>query len=297
MSDLWLSVFFLGALSALMRYSVRQGTDPLALNLTFRGTVVVYMLVPLLFKGEPVAPLAREVAGDWLWVVTSLSFWVAGIGSIKSVQLGPLGASWTILRCSMLVPVTVSILYLRELPLSPVSGLLVARLSGVALGLCTAALYGYSYHRSQGDSGLRPGDKRRWMLWAGTTFAAQGAWETCLLGARGLTQDASYFFLFLVFAGCFLLTIPLLAARRIRVRFQEVKYGALLGVCAMLGTTLRLDAIRSLGGTVVFPTTTVTGILFAQAAGRWIWRERLPNAGLGLAMGVAAVLLLTLRIG
>jgi hypothetical protein len=193
--------------------------------------------------------------------------------------------------------VAVAIFALREIALTPLTGLLAARLAGIALGLGTAVLYGYGYGRLRPGTGSDARPRGSWIAWAAASFAAQGAWETCLLGTRSYSQEASRFFLLLVFAGCFLLTIPILLVRRIGVGGREWKYGAILGLCAMLGTTYRLDAIRELGGLIVFPTTTIAGILVAQAAGRWIWGERLPYTWVGLAMGVTAILLMTLRFG
>jgi len=63
---------------------------------------------------------------------------------------------------------------------------------------------------------------------------------------------------------------------------------------AIVGTGFRIVALRTVDGTVLFPLTTVAVILIAQAAGRVIWKERVPHAGMGLALGLAAAVLLTL---
>ena len=294
MSYLIISILFLSALSVLMRHSVGRGASPLGLNLVFRGSVAVYMALPLLLSGQLWDAISGWQADGLLIAVASAGFWVAGIAAIKSVQLGPLGISWTILRCSMVLPVLVSILYWRELDLWPVSGLLVMRLLGIALAVATVVVCGTGYGRSASLSDRRP--TREWALWMAAAFVGQGVWEICLRATHGFPDDhARSLFLICVFGISGVLTLPAMALSGGRLGRTDVKYGLLLGVCALFGTGCRVLALKDVDGTVVFPLSTVSIMLFAQAAGRLVWKERIAHSALGLALGIAAVLLLTLK--
>jgi len=288
MGYLVVSILFLSAMAVLLRQSVARGATPLTLNLVFRGSAALFMLVPFLLGREAAGSWK---AGGWLALVAAVSFWLTGIASIKCVQLGPLGPSWTILRCSMILPVAASVFYWHEVSLWPVSGVALMRLSGIVLGVVAVIVCGLS----RPASALERRPLRPWLLWMAAAFLSQGVWEICLRATRGFgAGESRALFLLFVFAASCVLTLPALAVTRTRMSGADLKYGTLLGLCAFLGTGCRVLALKTVDGTIVFPVTTVSVMLAAQAAGRFFWAERLPRAVFGLALGIAAVLLLTL---
>jgi len=288
------SAFFFSAFTLAMRYSVGKGAAPLALNLVVRGTISVCALVFLLIRGDLGPVVSHWKISALLGGVGAVSYWLAGLGALQSVRRGPLGISWTILRCSMIVPVLASIFYWRELALSPVSGLLVMRLFGIVLGLCTVVVCGMG-RRGTGPGAPRRRTKRGWAPWMAAAFLAQGTWGICVRATRAFPSDGSRAgFLLFAFAASCVLTAPVLAVTRTPVRWKELKYGLILGVCSLLTTSCRVMALKFVDGTIVFPVTTVTVMLVAQGAGRFLWKERSRYAALGLALGIAAVLLLAI---
>jgi len=288
------SIFFVSLMSVLMRYSLSKGATALALNFSYRGTAALAVLAMLLFKTGPATLRADWDLGWTLIAVASLSYWLTGLASIKSVQLGPLGPSWTILRCSMILPVIASILYWNELSVWPPDGPAAARVSGVVLGLVTVVVCG-SGRRASNEGSTERVLRDQWLPWMTAAFLAQGVWEICLRATRGLAAgDERAVFLLVVFAASCLLTVPPLIIRGVRVRAKDLTYGAVLGLCALGGTGCRVLALREVDGTIVFPATTVCAMLLAQLAGRYIWGEKTPRAALGLVLGIASVLLLAI---
>ena len=294
MTYLTISIFFVSLMSVLMRYSLGKGATALALNFTYRGTAALAMLAWIAFRAEPM-----QMGADWGfgWVfmaVASLSYWPTGLASIKSVQLGPLGPTWTILRCSMVIPVLASILYWGELSIWPPDGQAVARVSGVIIGLVTVVVCG---SRGRGGNGGNLGRPTRdhWMPWMAAAFLAQGVWEICLRATRSLSSGGDRIaFLLCIFIASSLLTVPPLLIRGVRVKGRDLAYGVLLGLCALGGTGCRVRALREVDGTIVFPATTVCAMLLTQLAGRYVWGETTPRATLGLVLGVVSVMLLAL---
>ena len=294
MTYLIISIFFVSLMSVLMRYSLGKGATALALNFTYRGTAALAMLAWIALRTEPM-----ELGADWglgwmLVVVGALSYWLTGLASIKSVELGPLGPSWTILRCSMVIPVLASILYWGELSIWPPDSQTVARVLGVVLGLVTVMVCGSGGRKG---SGGEPGRSARahWLAWMAAAFLAQGVWEVCLRATRSLPSGGDRIaFLLCIFTASCLLTVPPLLIKGVRVKGRDLAYGALLGLCALGGTGCRVLALREIDGTVVFPATTVCAMLLAQLAGRYVWGERTPRAVLGLVLGLVSVVLLAI---
>ena len=77
----------------------------------------------------------------------------------------------------------------------------------------------------------------------------------------------------------FLFTIPLVIASRSRLGVTELGFGVLAGFLGLLGSAGRIWAVKSLGGFIVFPVSTVAVVFFVQLAGMAVWRERMGRWG------------------
>jgi hypothetical protein len=289
---LLISIAGLGALGILMRYSVTRGARALPLNFVFRG--VVALVMGLFLWGQTGLSNAGTFVwpAPWLLSAASVAFWVSGISAIKAVQHGPLGVTWTILRCSMVLPVAASILLWDEFAYPGSAHLVAIRGLGIALGLGTVLFYGLMLQRQRGSGSVAD---RAWAPWMVLAFLSQGAWEVCLRATRDLADGPSRsLFLIVVFGASAILTVPLMWITGARLRRLELKLGAILGLSALVGSGFRIAALSTVDGTILFPLTTVAVILIAQGAGRLFWRERLEYGWIGLAIGSAAALLLTM---
>jgi len=299
---LLISILFMAALAVTLRLGTGKGADPLGMNAVFRGTAAVIMLVLVLGSGgwtqfgDLWAPVARRA------IPAALFLWLSGFAVIKAIPLGHLGISWVVLRSSMVLPTLASLLFWHEVPFSPVSGTLIARIAGVILITIAVVAIGLQYIRG-GDRANTPGVRhaiervgtRSWLLWLSAAFLGQGVWEICLRATRSLPGDhARTLFVTIVFLGTFLFTLPMMRFTRSKVQRNELLYGALAGVCGLLASGPRVWALRDLDGSIVFPMSTIAVILLVQAASRLVWHEKLRRFGaLGFLFALGGIALLT----
>ncbi len=295
-----ISIIFMTMLAVLLRMGTRSGAGALGMNTVFRGTSAVVMLMVASFTMD----LSRlrqvwDLVG-FSGVISAMFFFWAGFAAIKAVQHGHLGISWTILRCSMVLPTLASLFYWHEVPLCPASRTLIMRLGGIAVVTLAVVLLGLDHARNKralASGGSGKGGSKAWAFWLAAAFFGQGGWEIMLRSTRTLPDDQSrFFFVTMVFMGAFLITLPVMVAVKARLGRKELLYGALLGVCGFVASGSRVWAIRELDGIVVFPVTTVSVMILVQIAGAAIWRERVGKWGLvGFVAAVIGVLALTIR--
>ncbi len=296
-----ISIIFMSLLPVFFRMGTRAGAGALGINAVFRATAAAIMLAVAMFTTD--TSRLREVwsLAGWTGVIGAVLFGLAGFASIKAVQLGHLGASWTILRCSMIIPTLASLLYWREVPLLPVSATLLMRLAGIAVATSAVIMLGIDRAKKSGSATpADPGRKgsKAWYFWVLAAMLGQGGWEVVLRSTRALPDDSSrMFFITMVFTGAFLITVPVMIAVKVRPGRKELLYGFLAGVCGLAASGSRVWAIRELDGIVVFPVTTVSVMILAQIIGAAAWGERVGKWGIiGFVLAVAGVLALTVRL-
>lgn len=232
--------------------------------------------------------------------VGAVLFFVTGLASIKAVQLGHLGLTWGVLRCSMLVPVLASILYWHEIPLWPVSLLLVLRLAGVVLACLAIALVAAGqFGTALAAPSTNPRPPQAWLVWLGIAFAAQGAWEVVLRSTQAWPDDAArVLFVAGTFSGAALLSAGALGWTRFCPGRVELTYGAAAGLLSMVASGARVWAVRDLDGVIVFPVTTISVMVLVQLLSCVVWHERAARLSqIGFAVAVLSVVLLTVPLG
>jgi len=294
------SIVGMSGLAVVLRVGIDRGASPIALNTAFRvsaGLVTLAVAMPVLDWAR-LPELAGEAGG--LGLIAAAGFWTSGFAAINAVKHGHLGISWTILRCAMLVPALASLLYWQEVPLVPVSGLLVLRLGGIAAATLAIVLSGYDRiqrDRSQQDPRASRGSVRVWLFWVALAFVAQAVWETSVVASRQLPDEASRtFFTTTVFVAAGAVALGFNILTRMPFSKTALCWGGLAGLCSLLGSGARVWATRDLGGLVVFPVTAITVLFFVQLASVGIWRERMGRWGIaGFAAAVGGVVLLSLR--
>jgi hypothetical protein len=286
-------------LAVVFRTGLSKGANALGMNAAFRATGGMVMLVVALLT------LRHRGFGE-LWaqsgnlgLLAGCFFWLAGISGIKAVQLGHLGITWTVVRCSMVIATLASLLVWQEVPLTPLSGLLAMRVGGVAV--ITAAVICLGIERSRTDHAPLPhvagkSSRLAWLLWLATAFLAQGGWEITLRATRSLPDNESRLFYFtVVCVTATLLTVPFMVAYKARFGKLEILYGGLAGACSVIASGIRPWVLRDLDGIIVFPITTVSVTLLVLLAGAVFWHERLGKWGVvGIGAALAGMLLLTL---
>lgn len=292
-----LSIVFMSGLAISLGVGGQRGLNAIGLNAIFRTTGGILGILGFLLWGDRAnLPEIWSRVGA-LAFTAGCFYWLAGIAAIQAVRLGHLGVTWTVTRCAVVLPTLASMIFWRELPLWPVTPLLLARLAGLVLTLVVAFLIGMDRRRPH------PGDcahpvSATWIVWLATAFLAQGAWEITLR-ASGAFQDetARGVFIATVFVTAMIFALGAWMLRRPCVGRGELCYGVLAGVCAVLGSGLRPWVLRDLPGIVVFPVTAVSVMLLVQLAARVLLRHRLSGWGrAALAVAVVAIIFLTIRV-
>ncbi len=295
-----ISIIFMVLLAVVTRIGTRSGAGPLGMNAVFRGTAGVIMLVVAISTTDSSSIEQVWRLTGWSGLIAAMFFFWAGFAAIKAVQLGHLSISWTVLRCSMILPTLASLFYWHEVPLCPASRTLIMRLGGIAVVTLAVVLLGLDHARNKralASGGSAKGGSKAWVLWLMAAFLGQGGWEIMLRSTRTLPDDQSrFFFVTIVFMGAFLITLPVMVAVKAKLGRKELFYGSMLGVCGLLASGSRVWALRDIDGIIVFPVTTVSVMILVQIAGAAIWREKVGKWGLvGFAAAVIGVLALTIR--
>ena len=296
---LLISIAAMTALAIVLRWGVVAGADPYGVNLLLRclGAAALLAIVVVTVEPADLGPAWRE--GGWSGLAGALFFFFAGLAAVKAVQLGHLGLSWTMLRCSMVVPVLASLLVWRELPLDEPSVELALRLGGIVVAVGAVLLMGWDRIRAGREMGVASHEarSRRWFAWALTAFVAQGVWEVFMRSTREYDSDASrLLFMAAGIGGAALLSTGAAHQARARVRRREWSFGLGAGILVLIVTVARIWALRELPGVVVFPVTTIAVMVLVKLAGMGIWGERTGGLGwLGFLLAVAGVAMLTVQ--
>lgn len=297
--NLIIAIIFMSLLAVTFRLGMSRGADSLGMNAAFRATGGIVMLAVALLTLRHRGFGELWAQSGHLGLVAALFFWLAGMSALKAVQLGHLGITWTVVRCSMVIATLASLLVWREVPLWPVSGLLLMRIGGIAVVtgavICLGIERSRINHAPQLHAGARP-IRPAWLLWLASAFLAQGGWEITLRATRALPDNETrvfYFTVVCVTAG--LLTVPFMIAYRARFGRLEIFYGCMAGLCSVIASGIRPWVLRDLDGIIVFPITTVSVTLLVLLAGAVLWHERLGKWGAaGIAAALGGMLLLTL---
>lgn len=301
---LFASILFMSLMAVSFRAASERGADALGMSVVFRlGTGILALVVgAVMIDFDQFQQLWRTTG--LLAVVAAVFYWAAGFASLKAVETGHLGITWTIVRLSMVVPTLASILYWREIPLYPVTTPLVLRSLGITLAVVTVILLGVDRVRKKrlnADFQIPVPEHhaaRTWGLWLLAAFLMQGGWEISLRATRSMASDDDRaFFIVMVFVIAGMFSLPILAGFRPRIGRVELKYGAYAAVCSAVGSGARPWVLRELPGIIVFPVTTVVVTLLVIGAGVYFWRERIGPWGIaGIILAIVGIALLTVPV-
>lgn len=297
---LGVSIFFMSALAVCLRIAVDRGGNAMTINALYRAAtgIMAVSLAAFTFDFSNVRQLWSDV-GVHACIGAAL-YWLSGFTSIKAIQFGPLGVTWTIVRLSMLIPTFASILYWREIPLSPVNTLLLFRGLGIVLATAAVLMLGIDMMRRR-RNGQASHPRHRmlpWALWLTAAFCAQGSWEILLRSTAAFPGDQHrHFLVMVVFLFNMVLSIPILLIPANRPRRSDLALGVMAGLCAFIGTGVRPLVLRDVPGSIVFPVTAIAVTLLVLCAGVFRWKERLGRYGMvGMIAAIIAILLLTGRM-
>ena len=102
------------------------------------------------------------------------------------------------------------------------------------------------------------------------------------------------FFLFVIFFFAFLYTLAFVLLKRIRVKWDTVVLGAILGVPNIFSSFFLLGALVQLPAIIVYPVTNIGIILLTTLGAAIIWKEKFNVFGKwALIVGTTAIFLLS----
>jgi len=197
----------------------------------------------------------------------------------------------------MVLPTLASIIVWKEIPLWPVSSLLVLRLTGVALCVGVAVLLGMD-RRQPHPEDRSPSASPAWIAWLVTTVLGYGIYEITLRASATIQAESERgVFMATVFITAMVLSLAAWGIRRPRLGRGELVFGVVAGMCSFVGSGVRPWALRDLPGVIVFPVTAVAVMVLVQIGGEVLFRHRLSLWGrLGIAVAGIAIMLLTVQV-
>ena len=112
-----------------------------------------------------------------------------------------------------------------------------------------------------------------------------------ILTERGLATQYQAQYLLYWYLGACIFALAALWRSGLRPTGREVRLGALMGACSLLGQSFTgLALSHGLPGHVAFPITTGGSLLLVAAAGLLLFRERIGAYGIaGMVLGIVAL--------
>ena len=226
-------------------------------------------------------------ATHWMWTVFSIA---VGIGrvfgmAIQMHAMKKLGLAITVsvARIASIGPVVGSIIFYGENPSK-------IQVLGITMGLASFIILGLAQREHH------HGDDAHKDLFAIGLLACVFVVIALNDFATKVAQEGEIdkgFFLLLAFTTSAILCWTWAVARRKPLNSRDFILGAFLGVPNFWGSYFAIIALHELGGIVVFPTLSASGVVTATFAAILLWKER-PNrrAWVGIILAAFAVVLL-----
>ncbi|MDD5597927.1 MAG: EamA family transporter [Victivallaceae bacterium] len=266
-----LSIIFMICLAVVTRKATEAGCNAFCFNAIARYVSGTVMLVFTLSAVDWAGLWPALRAAGWPGIIGAFLFSVATIGATKSVQYGPLGISWTILRCSMVVSTLASLFIWREVPVG-FNRHFILCLLGTIFTVGTVIIFGVAkilHNHSAKKLSLK------WFLFAMMAFWGQGTWEILLRSTRSVEVTGfREVFITVVFLLSAFYCSPALKNIRKHNWKPELLWGGVFGICGIFASALRVWALKEINGTVVFPVTTVCVTVLVQLLSIFLFKER-----------------------
>lgn len=266
-----LSIIFMILLAVVTRKATAAGCNAISFNAIARYVSGAIMLIFTLCVVEWSDILPAFKAVGWMGVIGAFLFCLSTIGATKSVQYGPLGISWTILRCSMVISTLASLFIWREIPIGWNRHFIFC-LFGVFFTISTVIIFGISktlHKHSAKKLSLK------WFLFAMMAFWGQGAWEVLMRSTRSI-QVAGFreMFMTMVFLISAIYCSPALKNIGRHNWKPELLWGCIFGFCGLFASAMRIWVLKEIDGTIVFPVTTICVTVAVQLLSIFIFKER-----------------------
>lgn len=202
----------------------------------------------------------------------------------KAVEKTGAAISQTSSRLSVIVPLTLSILFLHEQPTQ-------YQIAGILLAVITIVLF-YMSIRNSSESGLNIID---YIYLLGLLSGIGLADFSIKLFQVWRPAMEKPFFLFSIFSFAYIYTALIILIKKITVNKRTLVLGAVLGIPNVFSTFFLLSALAQLPAIVVYPLVNIGIILCTAVLAVIFWQEKLNFYGkFALFSGVISIMLLGL---
>jgi drug/metabolite transporter (DMT)-like permease len=278
MTGLFLAVIFAAAFSHLLRYGQHRKQNMLWVGPANYWTATALCLLFWVTGPYPAVSWDNAFPGIVAGAALGSAYYLVN----AAIKLAGVGVSQSVVRLSVVIPVSASIVVWNEQPgLTRVIGLLLA-LSAIPM-------------LAQGH-GMVGSERNKWKpLILCACFVTIGVVGVEMKIFSRLISAGEPVFLTLMFLTAAIGTQLVVLAKPNRPRPSDIFLGAALGLTNVISNYGIINALATLPGTVVFPTISAATIILTSAAAAIIWKERYTGMAL-LGMAVAAVALVLVNV-
>lgn len=202
-----------------------------------------------------------------------------------SVKKNGVVLSATFMKLGLLVPMTVSVLFFKELP---------APMQVVGFALAVAAILLINLEKKGGADQEKAAGQYRAILLLLLLGGGGGDVMSKIFEELGEASLSAQFLLY-TFLTAFVLCLALMLLKKERPGKNELLFGLLIGIPNFGSAKFLLASLRSVPAVIAYPTYSVATILVVTLAGVCFFKEKLSKRQwIALAVILAALILLNL---
>ncbi len=221
---------------------------PIFLGNYLMAGVFSYLAIPAHAPLPGVATLLFGAFSGLLFLMNFLAYQ-------RNILLNGLSLSVSVMRIAMIVPILVSLLLFRE-HINAWNGL------GILLGISAFML-------KSDWGGLR---NLLWLVWL---FAISGVTDLSLKVFKELGSGSEQVFVFMIFSSAFVFTLVSILYKRVKIPWQSIVFGLLLGLPNRFSTVFFLKGLNTVPAAIAYPVTAIGVVLISILSDVLFWRRRL----------------------
>jgi multidrug transporter EmrE-like cation transporter len=276
-----LQIAFMSSFALQIKYHQESGRDLLSVGAINYFFAALAAGVWVIHKGEFGISNATWITGALCGVAYVISY----LFLMRTVKSSGLSVTWSVVRLSVLIPVLFSIFYWKEQP----SVYQIGGIISVCVSLPLLSI-------KPGNSGNNRILSRISPMITALFFTTGGSGLTAKAFSEFSPAEQRQMYLLFLFGTTAVMSIFLLAIRRLLPRVSDIPFGIALGASNLLAGHFLLLSLNRLPGMLVFPVSGSVGIVLTTLAGVAIWREKLRGFTiLGIIAAAIAVILINLK--
>ncbi|MCF8261735.1 MAG: EamA family transporter [Melioribacteraceae bacterium] len=263
----------------LKQNSVKSGSSIVLLTANYFAATVIslFMLSNELPENFEIPIILFGCLVGGLFVISFFAF-------SRAVGNAGTGLATTSSRLSVIVPVILSMLVLKEMP-----GVL--QTIGLFGALVTIILFYFSLKNEKGNK-----ENRKAYFYLFGVLVGIGIGDFCMkIFESQFVDSEKSLFLLSIFGSAFCYTLIISLISRKKFDQKTISLGLLLGIPNIFSSYFLINALTEFKAVIVFPIVNIGIILLTTLLAIIIWKEKINNEGiLALVVGIFAIVLLSL---